>query len=496
MSSLSRSLVEDIGKIYSNINESVEILDEETKNLMEDIISTVSVSMLCEAYSVDAILDFLAHSSDEEIVEKYLNFNENLISESVVSEEHIEEQLAIIDESIGSAASLIGRAMFGTGARRTLGVAAKRAMGPGARKALKTAVTKVKDVASKAKSALPSIGKGALGLGAATLAGYAGAKAAGAGSNKPSETAKPSTSDGGSVKDLTAYKAGGGAAKSKQTGMSTREIEELGRKNIARKPKESSSSPSSSTPSGGSGGGGGSTTSSIPSPKPAPKAAPKSDTKPDSGDSKLTNMQKWQKAHPKLADKVKPGQAGYDEISAMRTKPGPNEKQDQTPTSGPAASETQKSEAGKDVENFLKGEQEKMKSKQEQDKKKVESSSTKSESYDAYDILLDYLFENGHVETLDEAHYVMLEMDSETIQSIVETDLSEGKKKFPQEKVRRQAVKHERDYLNRPESSTGKQSLSRARKMKAISSTVSAGDDPRKTMHGQDLRKLGKKEFR
>lgn len=40
--------------------------------------------------------------------------------------------------------------------------------------------------------------------------------------------------------------------------------------------------------------------------------------------------------------------------------------------------------------------------------------------YEPYDIVLDYLFDNGHVDTLDEAHYVMLEMDAETIQSIVE----------------------------------------------------------------------------
>ena len=43
-----------------------------------------------------------------------------------------------------------------------------------------------------------------------------------------------------------------------------------------------------------------------------------------------------------------------------------------------------------------------------------------SESYTPYDIVLNYLFDNGHVDTLDEAHYVMLEMDAETIQSIVE----------------------------------------------------------------------------
>lgn len=42
------------------------------------------------------------------------------------------------------------------------------------------------------------------------------------------------------------------------------------------------------------------------------------------------------------------------------------------------------------------------------------------EQYDAYDVVLEYLLDNGHVDTVDEAHYVMLEMDGETIADIVE----------------------------------------------------------------------------
>jgi len=44
---------------------------------------------------------------------------------------------------------------------------------------------------------------------------------------------------------------------------------------------------------------------------------------------------------------------------------------------------------------------------------------TDSYEYDAYNVVLDYLFENGHVDTLEEAHYVMLEMEPEVIQDIV-----------------------------------------------------------------------------
>jgi hypothetical protein len=42
------------------------------------------------------------------------------------------------------------------------------------------------------------------------------------------------------------------------------------------------------------------------------------------------------------------------------------------------------------------------------------------ESYDAYDLVLEYLLSQGHVETVEEANYVMLVMDAETIGSIVE----------------------------------------------------------------------------
>lgn len=42
------------------------------------------------------------------------------------------------------------------------------------------------------------------------------------------------------------------------------------------------------------------------------------------------------------------------------------------------------------------------------------------EQYDAYNLVLEYLFSQGHVDTLDEAHYVMMQMDGDHIQNIVE----------------------------------------------------------------------------
>ena len=42
------------------------------------------------------------------------------------------------------------------------------------------------------------------------------------------------------------------------------------------------------------------------------------------------------------------------------------------------------------------------------------------DQYEPYDILLDYVLSEGHADTVEEAHYVMTQMDTETIQTIIE----------------------------------------------------------------------------
>ena len=51
------------------------------------------------------------------------------------------------------------------------------------------------------------------------------------------------------------------------------------------------------------------------------------------------------------------------------------------------------------------------------------------ESYDAFDIVLEYLLSTGHADTIDEALYIMMKMDSEFIQNIVENVSDEPKLK-------------------------------------------------------------------
>jgi hypothetical protein len=53
-----------------------------------------------------------------------------------------------------------------------------------------------------------------------------------------------------------------------------------------------------------------------------------------------------------------------------------------------------------------------------------------SYEYDAYDLVLEYLLSQGHVETVEEANYVMMEMDDETIGTIVEAAADQSDKQI------------------------------------------------------------------
>ena len=405
MSRISQDFINSVGYLYEEINiqqndflnEESQYYDEEASELVEDIIATISTSMVYEGYSAEGVIGFLADSPEESIIEKYLSFDESILTESNVSEEYIEEQLQQLDEIIG-AALRIARAGFKaakyaknvkgaapiarlSAGLKGAGTAAERVAKQGikassvVRSTLSKGVQKVKDVAKGAKAALTSptakkIAKGALIGGTGVLAGYAGAKLG----------------------------SGDGKVGPKLVGPKIVCPKIVGPKIVGPKP---------SSPSGGGGSGGGrSSTPSSTSPKPNPTKPKVADKAPEGE----TGMQKWARLHPNLASKVKPGQSGYDEISAKRTKPGPNEKQDQTPTQG-----------SPDAKVDPKAVNDAIKAQQERDKNRAKPQAVNaSYEYDAYDLVLEYLLSQGHVETVEEANYVMLVMDAETIGTIVE----------------------------------------------------------------------------
>jgi len=403
MSNLSTQVFGDMNYLYEHIanrdaqqlNENSDHYDEEFAELVEDIISTISLSMVHEGYSANGIISFLANSPNEDIIEKYLNFDENVITESTVSEDYIQEQLDQLNEFVGAALRILGAglksAKYAKGVKGLAPVARLSSSLKGAataaervakqgfkqssviRSGLSKGVDKVKDIAKGAKTALTGstakkVGLGAAALGAATGVGYLGGKMSGSGGQGTvSSVAKPT-------------------------------------------PQKPPAAPKLPPPSSNSGSGGGSS---------SPPTKLKASTKPkesDKGPAGETSMQKWARLHPTLASKVKPGQSGYDEISQTRVKPGSYEKQNQTPSSGPEASNAQKSQAGADVAAI----QAKERANFEKKNKEV-MASTQKESYNAYELVLEYLFDNGHADTIAEAEYLMTELDESFIQSLVET---------------------------------------------------------------------------
>jgi len=448
MSRISQDFINSVGYLYEEINiqqedflnEDSQYYDAEAAELVEDILSTISTSMVCEGYSAEAIVGFLSDSSEETIIEKYLNFDENILTENTISEEYIVEQLELfdiaIDEGLGSligkvakgAVSLAGR-VASKPARSKIAqklatsknpektrAAAQRLAQREARKGnvggytktsspvdggkpmsgkqsaellskakLSQATQKVKDIGSKAKAALPGIAKGLgiFGLGAA--GGFMGAKLAGAGSgSKPTGSPQPTTTTPATP--------------------------------AAPKPPVA---PSRS----GSGGKGGST---------ATPTKPKS----DAGTSKYKELIKqgktkeaeklgletWAKANPKLAARLKPDgtqkgtgesemEKSAEELRQMQNRSKQRQGELMGGSEGPGKIDT------KAVEDALKAEQERQNKRMEQQNK---TPVTAKESYEPYDIVLNYLLSEGHADTLDEANYIMLEMDENAICTIVE----------------------------------------------------------------------------
>ena len=440
---MSRYLLEDIADIYSQISESQ---DPEIAELVEDIIATVSLSKISEGYSARGAIAFLAYSSEQDILEYYLN--SPVLSEEVLSEAYVIEQLEILDEAIPGLGLLRGAVKGGLGLAQRVATAgagafkggggirsALGAMGTSAVRATKQgvgaltnaaktklggAVNAAKGLAQKALPTLGKIGKiGAIGggLGLGTYGAYKGAQALMGGGDK---NAKPAPS-GGAVKDLAAYKAGGGGAKSKKTGMGTADVENLGRSNLfkagggAAKMKSgmtkqqvmdigsknvSAKAPTkpTSTPSGGSSSGGSSSPSATA--KPAPTPTKPAATGPAIGTTK--GGTKYQIRTPTRLEMDRSKAAGGGEQGVKAA----------VAASQPTTGSTNAKIDTKAADAALAAENERL--------KKQTKLTTQKESYDAYDLVLEYLLSNGHADTIAEAQYLMIEMDSEMIGDIVE----------------------------------------------------------------------------
>jgi hypothetical protein len=70
---------------------------------------------------------------------------------------------------------------------------------------------------------------------------------------------------------------------------------------------------------------------------------------------------------------------------------------------------------GSDVAAYQAGEKERLNKKQRE-----VAALTQKESYSAYDLVIEYLLNDGHANTISEAEYVMTELDENFINSLIE----------------------------------------------------------------------------
>ena len=170
--SKSHYIIEDVHSIYSSIQEENDAQNqaEEVENFATDVYVAVATSMLHEGYSATGVLGFLSTASDEEILEKFGDYNETVISESTISEEYIEEQAQQLDEFVGAlmrgAGALIKGAKYAKGGplsklgqglqgagRATSRIAQQ---GPKASSVVRSGISKLRDRATGALGALKS----------------------------------------------------------------------------------------------------------------------------------------------------------------------------------------------------------------------------------------------------------------------------------------------------------------------------------------------------
>ena len=332
--SKSHYIIEDVYSIYSSINEEKDTQVEEIDNFAGDVYAVVATSMLHEGYSTSGVLGFLSTASDEEILERFGDFNESVITESTISEEYIQEQVQQLDEILGAALRVLGG-----------GLKAAKYAKPG--------------VISK-------LGQGLQGAGrAASRVAQQGPKASSVVRSGLSKLRGAATGALGALKNRA-----GSAVSSMRSGAA----------------KVGSAIKSAVVPAvaGYVGAKMGSGESSSPAP-----AASKPDTAPAKpADGAKTASRNPAPAKPKLnADQ----QAVNKEYDRLR-KSGD--------MAGAAAYGKRMAAAGASKSNFKMPKE------------------TKKESYD---LVLDYLLSEGHAETVEEAHYIMLRLEADHIQDIIES---------------------------------------------------------------------------
>lgn len=453
---------------------------QEENQLSEEIFEVIAEALISQGHSAVDVLEYFANVDEEVIVEDLVALSEGtLIVESVVSEEYIEEQMQQLDEIVGAALRIGQAAVKGAqfaqktgmlgragGALKAAGTAATRvaqqgakasavvrpALGravQGAKSAIGGAVSKVKDVAKGALNKLPGgaggrlagaakfAGKAALG-GAAFEAGMRGigavANRMGGGGAQTAKTApsgdKAKFNASAALGGKAAFAAGGGAAAMKKNPkLTAADVQKAGNQALFKAGGGNAAMQGKTRAQVIAQGSKNVAPKAAPAPKPAPasaastpsaKSAPAKPTptapKPATGMLGKTSFERRTPTSAELKGAQAARASGANPEQALQAAQAAGKRQASVDADIKKFNSPAELNKPAPAGSALAKEQERRKAQQQQPV-------NASYEYDAYDIVLEYLISNGHVSNIDEAHYVMLEMDSNTIQSIVNEGL-------------------------------------------------------------------------
>ena len=393
----------DIQNLYEAVSEN----DNKDQEFTKEIVTVISTSMFVEGYSTTAIEGYFQQSTADEIAERYYECLEDFafVDDSVLTED-VEYEYVLTEESLEDLNEVIGGIVKGlaTVGRKALAPAARLAgrnvrkvanAGKWSKVAAKGTKETVSQVASKGKGFLGKVkdlagkAKDKVGKGVNFVKDKVGKVANWAKKNPGKATAAvlaPATIGG-----LVASKVAKNKSKSKNK-LPIQSVEKQkendthtdaqGKKYPSTAEIRAKHSKASSTGNAGSSTDSGGTAGDKS--KAEPKAEPKKKmhsierrNREIHGDDKIDALK----------------QKNKDFQAAKKKKGGMDEFAKKYPNSNTA---------------------------KERAKRNRVTSVMDMESYDAFDMVSAYLIDSNQVENMDEALYVMTEMDAQTIQGIVE----------------------------------------------------------------------------
>lgn len=373
---MSDKLLKDIENLYGEM-----YFDEN----VEDLVTTISLGLFSEGATPEEVVLFFIEKDEEYLLETYIDIVEN---KTVITEEFITEHAEQLDEVLG----LLARGLGAVGKGLAKG-------GSGLVKgAIKVGAKGAKSVADITKAGAGAIKGGAGARGAISAMGKSAGRDIKRTLGPAAEKLKAIVSKPAVKGALGLGALGGAFALGRMTGVPGGQ----------GKTTPTPPAPTLPGPKGAPGGTKSSKTPKAPKIEDPNKKYRELIKQGKTQEAEKYGLEQWAKANPKLA--IAAAERERIRGTAQTDNPMMKDMRDKLSVT-PSVQAPEVSTLGKGHQSLTQNPNAAVSSKEDKKKK---------DQKEAYEIVLDYLLSEGHADTIDEANYIMMQMSSEYIQSIVE----------------------------------------------------------------------------